>query len=219
MNRISSTGLRCFFVQLPSPKPLARIAASDNRAISSTARKPARTTSNHWPSAAPEHTRAAGSSRSARRLRSSKPHFTCSAPRGSARLSRDPVGTNSSEPITAPAAEWLVSGPSPSERRPRAVCLTPARGIPARPPHPAPDADPLAGRSACKTASVKESFDPVARRGIAENSASLQQLFKRSPLSRQGNIDTTAIPAALASDIGGLERATCNTLFRLLEVT
>jgi len=74
------------------------------------------------------------------------------------------------------------------------------------------------GDPAFETAYVKESFDPVARRGIAENRAYLQQLVEQSPLSLHGEVDTAAILAALASDIDRLDRASYNALFRFLKI-
>ncbi|MFP2961651.1 hypothetical protein ACLEPN_28565 [Myxococcus sp. 1LA] len=74
------------------------------------------------------------------------------------------------------------------------------------------------GDPAFETAYVKESFDPVARRGITENRAYLQQLVKQSPLALHGDIDTAAILAALASDIDRLDRASYNALFRFLKI-
>ncbi|MCE9674008.1 hypothetical protein LY474_40075 [Myxococcus stipitatus] len=73
------------------------------------------------------------------------------------------------------------------------------------------------GDPAFETAYVTESFDPVARRGIAENRAYLRQLVEHSPLSRHEVIDTSAIFAALASDIDRMDRTHYNALFRFLK--
>lgn len=65
---------------------------------------------------------------------------------------------------------------------------------------------------------VKESFDPVALRGICENRDYLIDLIERSPLSRHPEIDQRAILTALAGDIAALDRDTFNALFRTLKV-
>ncbi|MCP3100452.1 asparagine synthase [Myxococcus sp. K15C18031901] len=69
-----------------------------------------------------------------------------------------------------------------------------------------------------ETTYVKESFDPVARRGISENRVYLQQLIEQSPLSHHGEIDTAAILSALAGDVHRMDRATYNALFRVLKL-
>lgn len=68
-----------------------------------------------------------------------------------------------------------------------------------------------------ETEYVKESFDPVARRGIAENRDYLADLVGRSSLSRHPEIDDRSILAALANP-GCLERDAHNALFRALKV-
>jgi asparagine synthase (glutamine-hydrolysing) len=65
---------------------------------------------------------------------------------------------------------------------------------------------------------VKESFDAVALRGIAENRDYLIDLVERSPLSRHPGIDRPAVLAALGGDIAALDRDAYNALFRLLKI-
>jgi len=65
---------------------------------------------------------------------------------------------------------------------------------------------------------LKESFDPVALRGICENRDYLIDLVARSPLSRHPEIDHRAIRATLAGDIAALDRDTFNALFRTLKI-
>lgn len=65
---------------------------------------------------------------------------------------------------------------------------------------------------------IKETFKPVALRGIAENRAYLLDLVERSRLSRHPDIDDQAIVAALSGDIEALDHDTYNALFRILKI-
>jgi asparagine synthase (glutamine-hydrolysing) len=76
----------------------------------------------------------------------------------------------------------------------------------------------LLGSPVFETDYVKESFDPVARRGLTENREYLVALVRRSPLSSHPDIDDGAIVAALSGDPGALERDTYNALFRTLKL-
>ncbi|ATY32641.1 asparagine synthase [Sphingomonas psychrotolerans] len=65
---------------------------------------------------------------------------------------------------------------------------------------------------------VKETFKPVALRGIAENRDYLIDLLRRSRLSQHPDIEDRAILAALSGDIGALDPDTYNALFRVLKI-
>jgi len=74
------------------------------------------------------------------------------------------------------------------------------------------------GNPVFETDYVKESFSPVAIRGMNENRDYLIDLVKRSPLSLHPEIDDRAILAASAGDIAELDRDTFNALFRALKI-
>ena len=74
------------------------------------------------------------------------------------------------------------------------------------------------GNPVFETDYIKETFDPVARRGIAENRDYLRDLVRRSPLSAHPAIDDRAIVSALDSDVAALPQDTYNALFRVLKV-
>jgi asparagine synthase (glutamine-hydrolysing) len=76
----------------------------------------------------------------------------------------------------------------------------------------------LLGNDAFAAAYVKETFKPVALRGIAENRDYLIDLVRRSRLSRHPDIDDEAILAALSGDIDALDHDTYNALFRVLKI-
>lgn len=76
----------------------------------------------------------------------------------------------------------------------------------------------LLGDPIFETDYVKENFDPVAKRGIAENRDYLADLVRRSPLSTHPDIDHVAILTALAGDMDALDRETFNALFRVLKI-
>jgi asparagine synthase (glutamine-hydrolysing) len=76
----------------------------------------------------------------------------------------------------------------------------------------------LLGDPMFETSYVKESFDPVAWRGLAENRDYLAALVRRSPLSRHPGIDASAILAALSEDPETLDRQVYNVLFRTLKI-
>ncbi len=74
------------------------------------------------------------------------------------------------------------------------------------------------GDSVFQSDYVKETFDPVAWRGITENRDYLIDLVQRSSLSRHPEIDDAAIVTALRQDTSTLDRETFNALFRVLKL-
>jgi asparagine synthase (glutamine-hydrolysing) len=77
----------------------------------------------------------------------------------------------------------------------------------------------LLGNQVFATDYVKETFKPVALRGIAENRPYLIDLVRRSRLSRHPEIDDQAILASLEGDIDALDNDTYNALFRVLKIS
>lgn len=76
----------------------------------------------------------------------------------------------------------------------------------------------LLGDPIFETDYVKETFDPVARRGVIENRDYLLDLVRRSPLSLHPGVNAPAVLAALERGVETLDRATFGALFRFLKV-
>jgi len=65
---------------------------------------------------------------------------------------------------------------------------------------------------------VKETFKPVALRGIRENREYLLDLVRRSELARSDELDRAALVTALSRDVEDMDHETYNALFRALKV-
>jgi len=65
---------------------------------------------------------------------------------------------------------------------------------------------------------VKETFDPVAIRGITENRKYLIELTKRSRVANHEFIDADSIIYNLSQDVSSLDRRVYNCLFQILKV-
>ena len=76
----------------------------------------------------------------------------------------------------------------------------------------------ILGTPLFETGYIKETFSPVAVRGMIENRDYLLDLVGRSPLSRHPDIDDRAILDVLSGDIAALDRETFSALFRVLKL-